>query len=93
LSTNSLQDPTTHLITDFVSFFSLPSSIMKSTKYDVLNAGYMYYYASDMIFSPGGSSEDAETHEARAKGKLEERLNALMGDLLVTAKNVSHIEG
>lgn len=61
---------------------------MKSTKYDLLNAGYMYYYASDVIFSPGGSSEDAEKHEARANGRLEERLNELMGDLLIAAKSV-----
>lgn len=62
---------------------------MKSPKHDLLKAGYMYYYASDVIFSPGGSSDDAEAHEAKAKGKLEERLNALVNDMLITAHNVS----
>ena len=83
------QDPSTHLITDLVSFYSLPSSIMKSKKHDVLNAAYMFYYASDVIFSPGGSADAAETHELKAKRRLAERLNELVNDLLIVAKNVS----
>ncbi|ORX37031.1 Myristoyl-CoA:protein N-myristoyltransferase, N-terminal domain-domain-containing protein [Kockovaella imperatae] len=82
-----IEDPTTHLITDLVSFYSLPSSIMNHKKYDVLEAAYLFYYASDAIFSPCGSSDDAATHEVKAKQKLGERLNALMGDLLILAKN------
>ena len=85
----SLQDPTTHLITDLISFYSLPSTIMKHKKYNVLEAAYLYYYASDVIFSPCGSSDDAATHEIKVKQKLTDRLNALMGDLLTLAKNVS----
>lgn len=82
------QDPTTRLITDLVSFYSLPSSIMKHKTHDVLNAAYMFYYASDVISSPGGSADDAATHEAKSRQKLGERLNALVADLLVVAKNV-----
>jgi glycylpeptide N-tetradecanoyltransferase len=62
---------------------------MKHPKHSVLNAAYMYYYASDVIFSPGGSSDDAAAHEAKAKVKLEERLNALVNDLLIVAQKVS----
>ncbi|RSH90742.1 glycylpeptide N-tetradecanoyltransferase [Saitozyma podzolica] len=80
------QDPTTHLITDFISFYSLPSSIMKHKKHDVLNAAYLFYYASDAIFQPGGSSDEA-AHEAKSKSRLGERLNALVGDMMVVAKN------
>ncbi|WRT66752.1 glycylpeptide N-tetradecanoyltransferase [Kwoniella shivajii] len=81
-----VEDPTTHLITDFMSFYSLPSTIMKHPKHDVLNAAYLFYYASDVIFSAGGSSDDAATHDAKANKKLEERLNALTNDMLSIAK-------
>ena len=61
---------------------------MKHKKYDVLNAAYLYYYASDAIFQPGGSSDDAATHEAKTKQKLGLRLNELLVDIMVIAKNV-----
>lgn len=63
---------------------------MKHKEHTLLNAAYMYYYASDAIFSPGGSYDDAATHDIKAKQKLGERLNALVGDLLTVAKNVRH---
>lgn len=81
-----VEDPTTHLITDMVSFYSLPSTIMQHAKYDTLNAAYMYYYASDVVFAPAGSSDDASAHDAKTNTKLDERLNALMRDLLVVAQ-------
>jgi glycylpeptide N-tetradecanoyltransferase len=61
---------------------------MQSTKYDTLNAAYLFYYASDAIFSPSGSSDDVERHEAKAKSKLAERLNALSQDMLCVAQGV-----
>ena len=82
------QDPTTHLVTDFISFYSLPSSIMQSPKYDTLQAAYLFYYASDAVFSPSGSSDDVQRHETKAKGKLSERLNALSQDMLSVAQTV-----
>ncbi|WVQ84211.1 glycylpeptide N-tetradecanoyltransferase [Cryptococcus sp. DSM 104549] len=84
-----VEDPTTHLITDLVSFYSLPSTIMKHPKHNLLNAAYMFYYASDVVFSAGGSSDDAATHDAKAKKKLGERLNELVGDLMVVAKHAN----
>lgn len=60
---------------------------MKHKNHNVLNAAYMFYYASDVISSPGGSADDAATHDAKSKAKLGERLNALVSDLLVIAKN------
>ncbi|KAK6907909.1 glycylpeptide N-tetradecanoyltransferase [Kwoniella mangroviensis CBS 8886] len=81
-----VEDPTTNLITDFMSFYSLPSTIMKHPKHDMLKAAYMFYYASDVIFQPGGSADDAATHDLKTNRKLEERLNALSNDMLSIAK-------
>lgn len=41
-----VEDPATKEITDFGSFYLIPSTIMQSDKYKVLNAAYLYYYAS-----------------------------------------------
>ncbi|WWD18827.1 glycylpeptide N-tetradecanoyltransferase [Kwoniella shandongensis] len=82
-----VEDPVTHLITDLVSFYSLPSTIMKHPKHNLLNAAYLFYYASDVLFSAGGSSDDAATHDAKSKQKLGERLNALVNDVMVIAQN------
>jgi glycylpeptide N-tetradecanoyltransferase len=86
-----MQDPTTHLITDLVSFYSLPSTIMKHKQHNLLNAAYMFYYASDVISQPSGSADGAAAHDAKSKQKLSDRLNALVADLLVVAKNVSYV--
>jgi len=76
-----VEDPTTHKITDVISFYSLPSTIMKHPKHNVLNAAYMYYYASEAAFPAEGTSD------AKGKAKLAERLNALVNDLLIMAKH------
>ncbi|KAG9012991.1 glycylpeptide N-tetradecanoyltransferase [Tulasnella sp. JGI-2019a] len=72
-----VEDPTTHAITDFFSFYSLPSQIMKSTKHSMLQAAYMFYYATDAAFEPS----------ADASGNLSKRLRVLITDLLVIANN------
>jgi len=38
-----VEDPETNEITDFISFYSLPSSISGNTKYNTLHAAYSYY--------------------------------------------------
>jgi len=38
-----VQDPNTKEITDFCSFYYLPSSILKHPKHNKLNAAYSYY--------------------------------------------------
>ncbi|WOO78026.1 Glycylpeptide N-tetradecanoyltransferase [Vanrija pseudolonga] len=77
-----VEDPTTKEITDMISFYSLPSTIMQHPKYNVLNAAYLFYYASDAAFSAGASSDD----ETKLKAKLDERLNALSRDMLTVAQ-------
>ncbi len=71
------QDPDTHEITDFFSFYSLPSSIIGSIQHPVLQAAYLYYYASATVFEQG----------AEKSGKYKERLHDLIGDALIVANN------
>lgn len=72
-----VEDPSSHKITDFFSFYCLESSVIKNPKHDSVRAAYMFYYATEAAFA------DNE------KG-LKERLNVLMNDALVTAKKVRH---
>ena len=69
------QNPETHKITDFFSFYSLPSTIMNHPKHNLLNAAYLYYYATDVAFQEGADED----------GRLKKRLEELMTDALVVA--------
>ncbi|KAF9246177.1 acyl-CoA N-acyltransferase [Melanogaster broomeanus] len=70
-----VEDPETHRVTDFFSFYSLPSTVIKHPKHNLLEAAYLFYYASDAAFTP---ADDAEA-------KLKKRLIQLMGDALIIA--------
>lgn len=43
-------------ITDMFAFYSLPSSILDDEKHQSLNAAYLFYYATDVVFSDADSS-------------------------------------
>lgn len=77
-----VEDPTTRAITDFVSFYSLSSLIMKDPRHDVLHTAYLFYYATDVVLAPSASSESP----AVQKDKLGRRLNELVKDCLIVAK-------
>ncbi|KAJ3094482.1 hypothetical protein HDU96_001659 [Phlyctochytrium bullatum] len=49
-----VEDPATHEITDFYSFYSLPSSVIGNPKHSHINAAYLFYYA------PKGLGEDTK---------------------------------
>ncbi|KAJ7109468.1 N-myristoyl transferase [Mycena epipterygia] len=68
-----VENPETHKITDFFSIYYLPSTIIH--KHETLEAGYLYYYATDVAF------ED----RAEEDGRLKSRLQTLIGDALVIA--------
>jgi len=70
-----VEDLETHRVTDFFSFYSLPSTVINSPKHDVVEACYLFYYASDVVFAPG---EDTEV-------KLKKRFGQLFGDALIIA--------
>ncbi|CAO3608419.1 unnamed protein product [Cunninghamella blakesleeana] len=70
------EDPTTNKITDMISFYSLPSTVIGNDKHTTLNAAYLFYYATDV-----GLKENNKSEEEVAK-----RLNELVGDGLIMAK-------
>ena len=70
-----VEEPETHKISDFISFYYLESSVIGNRKHDTVRAAYLFYYASEKAFEEG------------EKG-LKERLNELVNDALILAKKV-----
>jgi glycylpeptide N-tetradecanoyltransferase len=70
-----VENPETHKITDFFSFYSLPSTIINQTKHKLLEAAYLFYYATDVAFQQGAEND----------GRLKKRLAMLVGDALIIA--------
>ncbi|KAF2402824.1 Glycylpeptide N-tetradecanoyltransferase [Trichodelitschia bisporula] len=68
-----VEDRKTKKITDLFSFYRLESTAMRSQKYKVLKAAYLFYYATETAFDTD-------------KSKLEPRLNLLVKDALILAK-------
>lgn len=71
-------------ITDMFAFYSLPSSILDSDKHQSLNAAYLFYYATDVVFqgdcdcdSDSSGVCDAETGRASTSQPSSERAVAL----------------
>ncbi|KAF9454578.1 N-myristoyl transferase [Macrolepiota fuliginosa MF-IS2] len=73
-----VEDPGTQQITDFFSFYSLPSTVIGNQKHPVLEAAYLYYYATTVAFEPGAEGEE---------GHLKRRLETLITDALVVAND------
>ena len=70
-------------ITDFFSFYSLSFTVLDNKLHDMINIGYLYYYASDADFK----WKDRFNKDATAA--LRKRLNFLMHDAVVLAKNMN----
>ncbi|KAI9441266.1 N-myristoyl transferase [Lactarius indigo] len=70
-----VENPETHAITDFFSFYTLPSTIVAHPRHSLLQAAYLYYYASDVAFQ-----ENADD-----LGLLKRRLTELVGDAIILA--------
>ena len=71
-----IEDPKTGKITDFFSYYLLESTVIGSKKHKVVRAAYLFYYATEAAFD-------------KDKSVLKTRLNALVKDALILAKNVS----
>ena len=70
-----VEDPETHRITDFVSFYSLTSSVLGNQNHSEIRAAYLYYYATEAAFAE------------KEKG-FKDRLQMLINDALIEAKKV-----
>jgi hypothetical protein len=91
------QDPETGKITDLFAFYSLPSTATKVTPKTLINAAYLFYYATTACPSCANLGDGSkatpvtnwkdETEEERAV--LKERLKLLVGDALTLAAKVS----
>ncbi|KAJ5935216.1 Myristoyl-CoA:protein N-myristoyltransferase [Penicillium verhagenii] len=68
-----VEDPETHKITDFFSFYNLESTVIDNPKHSTVRAAYLYYYATETAF----------TNDNKA---LKQRLLPLMNDALICAK-------
>jgi hypothetical protein len=70
-----VEDPESHKITDFVSFYNLESTVIQHPKHDNVRAAYLYYYATETAFTQNDKA-------------LKERLLMLLNDALILAKQV-----
>ena len=70
-----VEDPSTHKITDFFSFYCLESSVIGNQKHEHVRAAYLFYYATETAF-------------AKEEKGLKERLTLLITDALILAKKV-----
>lgn len=70
-----VEDAETHNITDFFSFYSLPSTVIQHPKHQEVRTAYLYYYATETAFT-----KDMKAHK--------DRLLMLMNDALILAKKV-----
>lgn len=70
-----VEDPKTKRITDFFSFYRLASTVIADKKDRIVNAAYLYYYATEAAWDP-------------EKDALKKRLNILIKDALIVAKQV-----
>ena len=72
-------------VTDMFSFYSLPSSVLDNDKHKVLNAAYLFYYATDVVFDTqidqenqaSSSTSTSERAAALAAGKAPWQCNSL----------------
>jgi glycylpeptide N-tetradecanoyltransferase len=71
------EDPSTHKITDIVSYYLLESTVIDNAKYNNVRAAYLYYYASETVFE--SSQKEYVT-----------QLRSLINDALILAKSVSY---
>ncbi|KAK4693083.1 glycylpeptide N-tetradecanoyltransferase, partial [Phenoliferia sp. Uapishka_3] len=89
-----VEDPETHRITDMFSFYFLPSTAVKAKTPTLINAAYLYYYATTACPSCADLGDGSvatpvvnwrdETPEQRVV--LKERLMELIGDAMIIAQ-------
>ncbi|PZD35923.1 NMT1, N-myristoyl transferase, partial [Pyrenophora tritici-repentis] len=73
-----VEDPNTHKITDYFSFYNLESTVIGNKKHNTIKAAYLFYYGTEVAFE-----------EEKDQAKLKQRLNLLMKDALILAKKAN----
>ncbi|KAG0010501.1 glycylpeptide N-tetradecanoyltransferase [Podila clonocystis] len=81
-----VEDPETKEITDFFSFYSLPSTVINNPTHSTLNAAYSFYYAVKTDDEALEKIENAEERKAARDETIKSRLTALMEDALIMAR-------
>ncbi|SCU93516.1 LAMI_0E14642g1_1 [Lachancea mirantina] len=69
-------------ISDFVSFYSLPFTVLDNPLYNELGIGYLFYYASNADFQEG------DRFSREATSKLKKRITTLMADVCILARDL-----
>ncbi|KAG0047847.1 glycylpeptide N-tetradecanoyltransferase [Gryganskiella cystojenkinii] len=77
-----VENEETKEITDFFSFYSLPSTVINNPTHSTLNAAYSFYYAT----STSLATDKSIPPTAEATQMKKERLTALMTDALILAR-------
>lgn len=77
-----VENETTKKVTDFVSFYSLPFTILNNHLYKELGIGYLFYYASDADLSY------SDRFDPEATKILKKRLSQLINDACVLARDL-----
>jgi len=70
-----VENPDTGKITDFFSFYSLPSTVINNSINPIVEAAYLYYYATEEGLQTGDDQEEG----------VKQRLMSLIGDALIIA--------
>ncbi|KAF9428520.1 glycylpeptide N-tetradecanoyltransferase [Podila epigama] len=81
-----VEDAESKEITDFFSFYSLPSTVINNPTHSTLNAAYSFYYAVKTDDEALSKIEDAEERKAAREASIKERLTLLMEDALILAR-------
>ncbi|KNZ53268.1 glycylpeptide N-tetradecanoyltransferase, partial [Puccinia sorghi] len=65
-----VENPTTHSITDMVSFYHLPSTAMNCTPHQTIDAAYLFYYATTAAPSCAHSAPPTQAQEEHSQVAL-----------------------
>lgn len=85
-----VENPNTKQITDFISFYSLPSTVVGNEKYPILDAAYMFYYATDKSLPDDWRTSNEKVFDKKLditrRSRVGERLNRLVEAILRISK-------
>ncbi|GAA6063044.1 hypothetical protein JCM10212_001107 [Sporobolomyces blumeae] len=91
-----VEDPETHRITDLFSMYSLPSTAVKSSPVQAVNAAYLFYYATSVTPSTSDLGDGSvatkvvnwKEESEQERLQLKDRLNVLIGDAMIVAQKL-----